>query len=282
LYFLYFVLSWLAGFNFSIYENILTLFLINNTGLSLQPGNISGAWFISVLTFVTLFYFCLLKYLRRELATLIIGVITFISFVFLVNITHGSLGGHIRIYGCFINAGMLRGFSCIGLGYLIGSLYLYIKPILSPVASSSKETAIYTLLEISLLSFLLINLIFKRFVFQNKLILVIAFAGLLWLFLLNKGGVSRFASNSKFSEIGKYTFSIYLTHLFIFKAFSYTLWKSNLPPLAILVLTLSSILVFAVLFFRYIEKPCYSYLQEKLRNIEAKRQLSITTNFNPK
>ncbi len=270
-HFAYWVLSCFTNYKYLKYDNILDLFFLSSTGMALRPSNLSGIWFISVLVFVSLFYFCLMKYFNKNHANLIIGLITYFSFVVLINTSHGSLAGHVRMYNDFITFGMLKGLACIGLGYLVYRLHEYVLPAVKKGEKKLTKIIVYTGLEIYLLIFLINNLIFHRISFNNKIILIIAFVLLFWLFLQNTGWISKFASKDIFSEISKYTFSIYLTHLYVYKVLSYTLWDGKINVEIIAILTLIIAITVGVIAYHVIEYPCYRFLIKKLEDIEKRR-----------
>lgn len=190
----YYVLSLFNNFTFRIYDFIFDLFFINNIGITLVPSNISGSWFISVLVFVSLFYFYILKSFNRKQANLMIALFTYISFVLLINLTNGTLGGHIKIYYNIFNAGILRGLSCIGLGYFLCCIYQFLYPKIKEKNFSFGTTFILTILEIYLFTFTFNSLLFHLLKYNNKLILLLSFSLLFLLLILNKGLFSKFVS----------------------------------------------------------------------------------------
>lgn len=192
----YYLLSLSNKITFKTYDFIFDLFFINNIGVTLTPSNVAGSWFISVLVFVSLFYFYILKSFERKHANIIIGLFTYFSFVLLVNLTHGTLGGHIRIYNNFLNAGILRGLSCIGLGYFLCCIYNCIHPLIKEKTYTFSTKLILTAIEIYLFIFTFDSLLCHQLKYNNKLILLLSFSGLFLLFIINKGLFSEFVSSN--------------------------------------------------------------------------------------
>ncbi len=262
LYVAYWVLSIFTGFKFDKYGSIFNVLMISNIGITLNSGSIGGSWFLSVLLFSSLFYLCVIKYFKTR-SMFIIGVITYFSFVILVQLTNGALGGHIKTFYIIFNLGMIRGLACIGLGILLCSLYKQLKPAGQKLFKIN-TFALVSLLEIYLLIFLINNLIFHQFSYNNKLILIIAFVILFWLFLLQRGLLSKMVAIDIFPKISRYTFSIYITHLFVFRLLAYTLWKAQINVNLIAFFTFFISIIFGILVYHIIELPCYKFMQKML------------------
>ena len=127
LYVVYWLLSIFTDFEFDKYGSIFNVLMISNIGITLNSGSIGGSWFLSVLVFSSLFYLCVIKYFKT-ISMFIVGIITYFSFLVLVQLTNGALGGHIKTFYIILNLGMIRGLACIGLGILLCSLYKQLKP----------------------------------------------------------------------------------------------------------------------------------------------------------
>lgn len=88
------------------------------------------------------------------------------------------------------------------------------------------------------------------------------------LFLLNKGYVSELLNNDINVFLGKYTYSIYLTHSVVRELFKGTFWKYHpefvfMHPLLNIVITLLTVLILGIITYHFVEKPASKYLQEK-------------------
>lgn len=259
----YFVLSCCTNMDFYKYDIIFDFLFLNNIGITLSSSNILGSWFVSVIVFVSLFYFYLIKYFDRKYTNIIIAIISYLSLVLLVNLTNGTLGGHIKIYNNFLNSGLLRGLSFMGIGYIICCIYNYLKPTFKDYKLTVLKFLLYSICEIYLFIFLINNLLFHKIAFSNKLILVFAFVVLFWLFLLNRGGLSSLCNSYLFSLLSKYTYSIFITHLFVYKVLSYSLWESSINKYLIAFLTLFIAIFFGIITYYLVEKPFYKILKNK-------------------
>lgn len=275
--FCYYIFSVVTHSSFKKYEFIYDLLFLNNIGITLSTSNILGSWFISVLVFVSLFYFYLLKSLKRQHANLIIAFCTYISFVLLVNLTNGTLGGHVKIYNNFFNAGMLRGLSCIGLGYFICQIYIFFTPLIQKQKNSCKNFIICSIIEIFLFIFTFNNLLFHNMSFNNKTILLISFSCLFLMLLINNGIVSKLAELEVFSKMSKYSLSIYLSHLFIYKIMKYFLWNFDLNKSVSAMITITAAVTFSVIIYHFIELPAIKFLQRKI--LKPVQTLSVNSNI---
>lgn len=264
--FCYYIFSLFTHSSFKSYEYVYDLLFLNNIGITLSASNILGSWFISVLVFVSLFYFYILKSFKKQHANLIIALCTYLSFVLLVNLSQGTLAGHIKIYNNLFNAGLLRGLSCIGLGYFICQTYNFFTPIIQRQKDSFKSFILCSIIEIYLFAFTFNNLLFHNMSFNNKTILLISFSGLFFMFLINKGILSKLAGLEIFSKLSKYSLSIYLSHLFIYRFMKYYLWNLDINKYISAVITILAAIVFSILIYHFIELPSFKFLQRKILN----------------
>ncbi len=253
--------------HFDLYNNILSLLFLSNSGVSLRWGNIGHDWFISVLFFVSIFYFYIFKYFKKTSYNFFIPILVLLGYTFLVHVTNGRLWGHIHTTNNIFNWGMLYGISGMGLGYLVYEFYQYLK--LQPFVDSIKSIIVYTIAEGYLLGFVVYESGFHKMKFDNKIILIVAFVGLFILFLLKRGLVSKVLDN-KFSLImGQYTFAFYMTHGFLKNIMKYY-WINPHKDICLLHPYLSVFcsfvlcFVFAVITYHLVEVPAGKYLKKKL------------------
>lgn len=78
----------------------------------------------------------------------------------------------------------------------------------------------FSILEFLTLSFLIQNFIFNEINFQNKIIFVIIFSIMFFLFLMKKGVISKLLDNKYFAYFGSY--SIYIMQQLAFWFFAVT------------------------------------------------------------
>lgn len=246
------------------YANILHLFLLKNTGMTLCLADNGSAWFISVLFWVSLFYFYLIKNFERKYVNLTIALITFFSFVLLVNGNSGAFYNHYKMLNNFFNVGMLRGLAEMGIGYFIALFYENYKP-----AGESKITfVLVSALEIYLFGFIINNLLFRNIKFANDMIFVIFMSALFILFLLRKGILSKLTDNKLFYKLGTYTFSMYVMQEVVFRILfkNYCQCSSFITayPMLALVLYIAITCLFGIATYYIIEKPAIALFKKNL------------------
>ncbi len=251
---------------FSFYNNIFSLFLLSNVGITFSLSNNGPDWFVSSLFFISTLYFYIFKYFKKTTYDFFIAIFVIFSFIFLLHATKGELYGHIKTTAFVFNHGLLRAFGGIGLGYFIHEFYLYLKSL------NYKQTPlsffIYTGFEIYILSFLIYETMLHKMHFNNKMIIIIGFVLLFLLFLLKRGFLSKIL-NHKFSTfLGKYTFAIFLTHYAVLECFTQLWFKKDISfalthPLLIIVITFLTSLIFAIITYHFVEVPAGKFLKKK-------------------
>lgn len=186
-------------------------------------------WYISPFFWVMVFYFVLLKCIEnKKICNIIIGVITYFSYVFLVN----RFFGRETVNG-FISLGLLRALGGIGVGYLIAVCLESIKSM--PSVKRFKPTklqdfaisAVITVGEIGSLAMLIQHFFDFDNAYENHFVVVIAFSILLVCMVSAKGLISRICNNKLFGFLGKYSYSIYVMQQFSFLILRDYVWKST-------------------------------------------------------
>ena len=237
------------------YANILHLFMLKNTGMTLCLADNGTAWFVSVLFWVSLFYCYLIKNFKRKYVNLTIALITFFSFILLINGNAGHFNQHYKMVNSFFNIGMLRGLAEMGLGYFIALFYENYKP-----GVESKITfVLISALEIYLFGFIINNLLFRNINFTNDMIFIIFMSILFILFLLKKGILSKLTDNEFFYKLGTYTFSMYVMQEVVFRI----LYKNYCQcsgfiiahPISALILYVMITCLFGIITYYIVEKP---------------------------
>lgn len=253
------------------------------------------AWFVNVLFFVSVIYFCILKALKHEQANLLIGAISFICLF--------MYSRHMYIIVPFIYP-LVRAFAYVGFGYLLSEVYKSHlthqddNSVQVNIPSSVKTLGI-SLIEAILLVTVVISLYAgstgiptpdglsvppEKIPFLNAetwfpdlsrlalggVWLQLCFIGLFWLFLLNKGLVSK-ALNNKYSVIlGSYSYAIFLGHTIVIRALKdYVdlnkisfIFEHNFIFIALLCLL---IFIFAVIVHHLVEMPLNKMVNKILR-----------------
>ncbi len=266
-----FVLMFLADIvgaikHFNLYPNILSLLFLENAGVTFKWGDFGWSWFLSVLFFVSIFYFYIFKYFKKTSFNFWISILVLIGYTFIVHINHGNLGfslkGTINIY----NTGLVSGLSGMGLGYLVHEFYMYLKS--QPFVNSIKSAITYTIIEGLLLGFIVYNTMLHKLKFDNKIIMIVAFVGLFLTFLLKRGFISRLLDNKFSAVLGRYAFSIYMIHGALW-VFLYHFWIKTHKAICLahpywcIEICFALCLIFAILTYHFVEVPAGKFLKKK-------------------
>ena len=264
-WFVIYLLGFITSEKFGTYDNIFGLFMINNIGITTSIGINIQSWYISSLILVLLFYFYMMKYLSRPVVNIIISAITLFCYSFIIHFQNGSLTGEINTYYYIFNIGIMRALAGCGLGYIIANSGICNN------LSTGKQNIVSRLavgiIEIVVVSFLIYNMFFNKLSYTNDMIFVLAFMLLFIIFIKNCGMLSQIFNNKLSEILGKYTYSIFMTHRICFAVLSVTLWKTNLVITNSYLIILYSIIIsclFGIIIYYIIEKPCAIVLKKYL------------------
>jgi peptidoglycan/LPS O-acetylase OafA/YrhL len=127
-----------------------------------------------------------------------------------------------------------------------------------------------TAFEIYILSFTFYYLCLHKMNYDNKMIFIVAFILLIWLFLIKKGYLTRLLENNLSVFLGQFTFSIFLTHQYVIKLWRYYICEAHKQwvighSVLNLVLLFVAIAVFGVVVYYLVEKPVTKYLIQKFQ-----------------
>ena len=245
------------GMNFNFNNNILSVFLLNNIGFSMEHGATSQEWFVAALFWISLFYFYINKIFTRKYLNLIIWVITILSLAFTININYPNFAGNRQISFVIVNHGIVRALGGIGVGYFISMLYN--SKFLQNIKTNN---LIISILEIYCCSFL----IFYRP--GNYFLYIVIFSILFYLFIIRKGLLSKLLNNKLSSTIGSYSYSIYIMHIFVYTVLKHSIVLPH-PKFVLshsilfLELTIITSLIVGILTYYFFEKPITKYLKNK-------------------
>ena len=234
-----------------VVSNVLFL---QSTGLSddVVPPQ---SWFLAVLFWVSLFYFYMMKICNIQSNRLIFALLTFFSYA---ACRHFGWDGMI---GGVFSVRLLRGVAGIGLGYFTASLYLAFQ-------KRKPANALFcTIAEIALTLYAAAIVFVKGACPENKIFAVVCFAGLILLFGMKQGAVSRFFNRPFFAKISACSFAIYMTHWFLemdvvlhwYKRFSFLQQHNGFVIAGTVLLSW----VLGVFVHKYVEKPATAFLKRK-------------------
>ncbi len=250
--------------NYLPYHQIYKLLFLDGTGIQFGPADVT--WFISVLFWITLFYKYLYKIFDMEKLDLIVFVIILFCYTLIIQTFNGNISANSNyiIHNIF-NVGMLRGFAGIGVGYFIYRFYNSVK---NKNTENFAIRFLYTGFEISLIFFVFYHLLFHKINYSSNFLIILGFIGLFILFLIKKGYVSTFCDNKIFSILGRYVYSIYLSHLFVLYILKKYLWSNYVifiqnHYIFSIAISLFIVIIFGIIVYYLIEKPLMKYLKSK-------------------
>ena len=235
------------------YGRIFQLLLLDGIGLN-NGLDYGVSWFVSALLFSSLFLFCLYKSVSKKIADLLLGIIVLLSYVILLNLGNIYDAHHI-VWHNILPLSLVRAVSGMGLGIFLFYTYSHF----NLNTAKQKPSILYGLLEIFLFGYCIYTMIYHNYYSEG--LTIVLFWLLLYVFLMNKGFFSRLLENNFSVILGRYSYSIYLTHMFALTIImvAYTTiddgyFVLNYPLSAIFVLYLLVILL-GILTYHFIEKP---------------------------
>ena len=262
---LYMVLSWFGLLKYDKYINVFTMLLLNNVGFTSKNsmGNIHPVWFISAMFWVMMFYFYLKNLVSEKWFNFLNVLFIFFGYTYIIN----SNVRVDKVCEYFINIGILRALAGIGTGYLIYLLYAEFKKNCN-YKNSLLKTLGYTAAEIYLLFFVVQNTMFHKIHFNNRLILIIAFIPLFWLFLIKRGYISKLLNNKISSILGSYSYAIFVMHIISQDLLRRNFWNLHKDfviahPLLNLIGGISLAILLGIAAHYLIEVPAGKYLKQK-------------------
>lgn len=269
--FVFLVLSFFDVTKFYFFNDLFSVFFINGLGIGTphgfngELGNVASTWFVCVLIWVSLFYRYLLKLFGEK-------VFVFVTFCTVIVTMYWLTEEFYKI----LPMGILRGLYSIGAGCLLGLLYKNNIDYIKNNFNSIKAKIAFSLVEISLFTYFILTMCLykiEHFTFGEY---VVMFSIVLFTFVIKKGVLSKFLEKNCFAYLGKFAYSIFVSHcilLDVFKKFIYTQdFISRIPngsePLLFLMSIICCIILGVVVYF-LVEKPCYQFY---LKNIALKNK----------
>lgn len=198
---------------FNLMENLFTLLFANGIEIAYHQsqyqgmGNLHAAWFVSVLVYVSFVYLYIIKKFGFNLFNLIMMIFI-------------PMGMHLMTYHMtrdmfyVIPIGEIRGVTCIAIGCILGEIYNNYKDEIRTIRLNKLQSSIVTIIEISLFFYLIFALSFSK---KDNLTLgdaILIFIFLVVLFIIKKGYFSVLLNNKVSYTLGKYSYSIFITHCF--------------------------------------------------------------------
>ncbi len=265
------VLSWFDITHYAKYENVFNMLLLNGIGVHTKTiGANSHSWYVSSMFWGLMFYFYLSKLINQKWMNLLYALIALFGYSYVVHTTINAQ----KFYCNFINIGMLIALAGIAIGYFIALWFKKFKN--NPLKTSSFfQKILFTLTESYLLVFAIQNTIFHKISYDNWLIILPVFVGLIILFLMKKGFISQFFDNNFSAILGKYVYSIYIMHFLVHDVMRKVFWMSNKEfiiahPIFNLILPIIIAILLGILTYHLVEQPAARYLNKLWFNKENK------------
>lgn len=265
----------LGVLSFKIIPSVMTILLLNNFGFNFCESLNPVLWFTSALFFGLLLYFLVLKFCSEKYQKWIFLVISILSYSLVLYLQGGKFFKPCTNYFIF-NAGVLRALGGLGVGCLVGYFYKKYFPILNNINFPIYKKISITILELCLVSYIF-AWSFLPHKISNPILFIIYCSVLIFFFALKKGFVSEFFNKDIWVTLGKYQYSIYVTHYVVGNILNLSLWNKNpefvyAHPIFPIVTTIGLAVFIGILSYYIVEKPCTKYLTDKFlsRKLDVK------------
>lgn len=253
-----------------IEDNLLTALLINLLKSSECNYLVGPAWYVNVLFFLSCIYFAIFKTLEKKYALLVTVLLAAFSLnLYARGITLGNDGW----------ANMPGATFSLSVGILLAEAFKKIS-----LSSPEQEVEVnkrtisyfaYSCFELFIFISLLIGLYGKHLGFNlGNNVMSGSIALMLWLFLIKKGMLSNFLNKTWSIYFGKYTYSIFMTHVIVLQTVGkllsshsdFCIQHNIAVPIAVII----AILSFAVFCHHFVEMPLSRWTAEKFLYNEIK------------
>lgn len=257
--------------NFTLSNIILRCLLLSNIGFAPSTEgalSLGITWFVSVLFWVSIFYFYIHKIFDKKYLNLIIWLIIIFSYALYYSNNHFGTGGHTHTLYHFADIGVLRGLAGIGIGYFISELY---KSTFLKQCSKNLKLVI-TGVEIFSISFLSYYLFFTaKLPGKSGFVYIVVFSILFYLFLSKQGFISKLLEKDIWRELGNASYAIYIIHFPLFKVLHFTLYKHfanfvNSHTLLTFILQTIFAIIIGILVHHLYEIPINRLIKKKILN----------------
>ena len=238
------------------FKSFRAVFYLQTTGLAFDNVANAPSWYLAILFWVSIFYFCVFRAFKAETAKLITGTL---SFVACVVCAQTGVGIWDRV-GVFFPRGLITGTACVGVGIMLAQVCVRRED-----AAPSKALGFVELL---LLCYVVAAAFVKGAAVTEWFVWVLLYTVLIALFVQKRGFVSRFFEKPVFAAASKYCLAVYLTHWVISNNFQLIVscdmaWVySHKAVVALLTLTASVLL--GIIGRHAVEIPVGNWLRKKL------------------
>lgn len=237
-------------------DNLLNIFCVQIWVRFPVWSAVPQAYFCSTLFGVSCIYLLLVKSFSKQHLTFIVALLWFVGMYGVVR------AKEVPLISAYTNNIVCRAFFCLGIGYLLASAYQNKK------APAIINVALYTLAELGLLAY-------NAYVLTTNgngylwLIEMPAFAALLWMFLIKRGLISRMLDRNWCVVLGRYSYAIFIVHIFVRTMGSYSVrqnwcWGLNQShPILFISLMCGITMVLAMMAYHLIEVPVIKWYKNR-------------------
>lgn len=261
------VLSFFNISEFDIMDNIYALVFLNGLGIFnrvdspfFEYGNVHVTWFVSVFVWISVLYWYLFGLLSLKAFNIVVGCMVVVCL-------------HIYSYklNVLIPETIIRGIFAIGLGCLLGCFYKNYINKLKQKQISIKKIFLLGLPELILFTYFIVAINVKKFFLPSATDYIFIFIFIFALFILKLGFFSRLLENDLSVLLGRYSYSIFITHCILLDLFKKYIFNKQLinnlttaQTIATFYTTVFFCIFFGILTYYLIEKPSSKYLSKFL------------------
>lgn len=260
--------AWILKINsFKFIPNIMMGLLFSHFGLYWCRGANIVLWYASALFFGLIVFYLITKFAKEKYHIPIFAILGFGGYLSLSIVNNGLYDGHSEYYLGFIPACTLRAFAGLGVGSFLGKIYQKYKDRIRNLNNNNAKTFLFSILELFTFGFIIWWSYFKLVKIENSLY-VAAFVILFVCFLFRQGILSKFTDKDIWTNLSKYTYSLYCVHLLVTRILSKMILNPHRDffityPILTVLFTLSVSIVFGIITYYIIEKPCYNWFVHK-------------------
>ena len=265
----YYILTLFSSYKFFIWNALLNIFGFNCTTYVIgDTGHLGVFWYASTMTWVLLLLHYSLKCFDKDKIKLAAGTLAFLIYGFIISSHHGKINSPTLCFHGIVTMGMLRGLAGISVGYIIGDWYKNNIKMIKDWDVCFSGKLLMSFVTMSCLYFIIKYMIFVKWTFKNDTLFLVAFILLIVLFLLNKDFISRLLNNNIWGIFSKYTYSIYISHIVVIAYLKAFLLMHSIKfmikhPIFNFSMIMTSVILFGVIIYHLVEKPCASYLRKR-------------------
>jgi peptidoglycan/LPS O-acetylase OafA/YrhL len=195
----------------TLLKSVLMIQGIGFCDIIIEP--LSPLWYLSVYMWCSLFFLYILKYIKKEIALLLITFISFLSFLCMQIYNPGHAMNFTIEHFIAFPVGLLRGLAEMSLGIILYFIYDNFKGIWTRMKNQG-FMVLNSILEIGIVVLMVKIMVFSGFTSQYDMTFVILFCAFIILLLLNTGLISQLLNEAgkqlKFSA--GLSYSIYVFH----------------------------------------------------------------------